>query len=102
MDSNFYSNSNTDSDSGHEPNASGDLAIPILIPSHSDSHSDSGCESNTLLIDWHENTNYGTSDKSLYLVYRQIYNFIWSLLPTILQIWNALDYKTFAVFSHAL
>ena len=37
MDSIFHFN--FDSDSNHEPNASGDLAIPILIPSHSDSHS---------------------------------------------------------------
>ena len=39
MDSIFYFNSNSDFDSDHEPNVLGDLAIPILIPNHSDSHS---------------------------------------------------------------
>ena len=49
MDSNFYFNSNSDSNFGHEPSASKDLVISILILSHSDSHFDfdSGREPST-------------------------------------------------------
>ena len=51
MDSNFYFNSDSEFNFGHESNASEDLAISILIPSHSNfhSHSDFDREPNTPL-----------------------------------------------------